>query len=246
MKKLIAFDFDHTIIDKNSDVVAMEMLPKNGIPDSLRELYKEDGWTNFMQGVFKLLKEHNFTEKNIREVIEELKPTDGMCDLIRELSDKLNYDVIIISDSNSYFINVWLQKYCLEKHVLKVFTNPAQFEEDLLSIKMFHLQNTCTLSTKNLCKGQVLEDFITKQNKDNVNYERIVYVGDGTNDFCPILRLKDSDICCVRKNYKLAQIVQKTLEGKPFDESNIVYKLKSKVVMWDTGSEIFKAITEEM
>lgn len=35
--------------------------------------------------------------------------------------------------------------------------------------------------------GEELDAFLARQGK---NFDRIVYVGDGTNDFCPILRLR--------------------------------------------------------
>lgn len=244
MRNLIAFDFDNTIINKNSDIVAMELLPKNKIPDSLRKLYKDDGWTNFMQGIFKLLYENDFKETNIRSVIEDLEPTNGMCNLVKQLSNKHNYDVIIISDSNSYFIDVWLQKNDLNGNVTKVFTNPAKFNNGMLEIKMYHLQDTCKLSTKNLCKGQILEDFINEQCQNDINYEKVVYVGDGTNDFCPILRLNDKGLACVRDDYKLSTMVKNTMAGKPIDSTNIIHNIKSKVILWKTGIDILNHITK--
>ena len=51
---------------------------------------------------------------------------------------------------------------------------------------MFRLfQETCTLSTKNLCKGQIMEDYVQSCGK---RFSFICYVGDGGNDFCPSLR----------------------------------------------------------
>ena len=38
-----------------------------------------------------------------------------------------------------------------------------------------------------LFTGEELDAFLKKQ---AVEYERIIYVGDGSNDFCPILRLR--------------------------------------------------------
>ena len=37
------------------------------------------------------------------------------------------------------------------------------------------------------------------------NYERIVYVGDGGNDYCPVLRLGKNDVALVRRNRGLAK-----------------------------------------
>jgi pyridoxal phosphate phosphatase PHOSPHO2 len=37
-----------------------------------------------------------------------------------------------------------------------------------------------------MCKGEELEAFLAR----NEPFDRVIYVGDGTNDFCPILRLR--------------------------------------------------------
>ncbi|CAG9858937.1 unnamed protein product [Phyllotreta striolata] len=144
-KKLAVFDFDHTIIHDNSDVVVMNMLDQKKIPPEVKQLHKSDGWTMFMQGIFDLLHKECIMESAIRSVLVSLPEVPGMINLIRELHEEHNYDVIIISDSNSFFINSWLEDKGLKEHVLKVFTNPAQFDETgLLNIKMYHLQDTLT------------------------------------------------------------------------------------------------------
>ena len=38
-----------------------------------------------------------------------------------------------------------------------------------------------------MCKGEELEAFL----KDKEPFDKMVYIGDGTNDFCPILRLRE-------------------------------------------------------
>lgn len=241
MKKLAAFDFDNTIVDKNTDYVAINLLPKGAISPDLKQLYKQDGWTNYMQGIFELLFKHQIKEAIIKKAMKEIPPTSGMCYLIKQLSETLNYDIIIISDSNSYFINTWLDAHGLQENILQVFTNTAKFENDLLKIQMYHLQDHCKLSTKNLCKGQILEDFIEAQDKINVKYEKIVYVGDGSNDFCPILRLKETDLACVREDYKCAKMVAETQSGNPIDATGVPYKIKAEILVWNTAFDILKA-----
>lgn len=243
MKKLAAFDFDNTVVDKNTDYVAINLVPKGAITPDLKQLYKKDGWTNYMQGIFQLLFKHQISEAVIRKAIEEIPPTIGMCYLIKQLSETLNYDVIIISDSNSYFINTWLEAHGLQENVCRVFTNPAKFENDVLKIQMYHLQDQCQLSTKNLCKGQILEDFVKAQNEINVRYDKIVYVGDGSNDFCPILRLNETDLACVREDYKCANMVAKTQSGSHIDATGVVYKIKAEILVWNTAFDILKALS---
>jgi len=38
-----------------------------------------------------------------------------------------------------------------------------------------------------MCKGEELEAFLN----DKEPFEKVIYIGDGSNDFCPILRLRE-------------------------------------------------------
>lgn len=239
---LVAFDFDHTIVDDNTDTVTISLIDKSMIPDSVRELYRSDGWTSYMQAIFDLLHKYNVDKKKICKAIEKIPCVEGFDTLIRELKDKLQYDIIIISDSNTEFIGTWLKAHNLTNYILKTFTNPAQFVDNHLMIEMYHLQEHCKLSTKNLCKGQILQDFIENQKHEGINYNRIIYVGDGINDFCPILRLNELDLACVRKDYKCADCVKLAKEGKYLDDLGKPYTVKAKVCIYKTGIDILNAI----
>ncbi|CAH0550281.1 unnamed protein product [Brassicogethes aeneus] len=234
---LIAFDFDHTIVDDNTDTVVAALINKNQIPDSLRTLYRKDGWTSYMQGIFKLLHQNDIKESRILEAIKSIKPVPGICELIQKAHNDLNCHVIIISDSNTYFIEHWLKYHELDKYVAKVFSNPAELDSmGLLNIKMYHFQDYCKLSSKNLCKGQILLDYIKEQNSNGIDYQRIVYCGDGSNDFCPILKLNENDIGCVRKDYKCIQLVSKVKTGEKID--NVFYNIKCNICEWNNGYDI--------
>lgn len=243
-KRLAAFDFDHTIIEKNSYVVAMDILACDKFPSFLKQLHRT-GWTAFMQGIFDLLHNNNVDEITIRQSIQDLEPIKGMSELIKDLNENLNYDVIIISDSNSYFINTWLASNNLKSNVKRVFTNPARFHNGHLKIEMYHFQDKCTLSTKNLCKGQILEEFVAEQQDAGVIYDKIIYVGDGSNDICPILRLNQQDMGCVRNEYKCMELVKKAKDGQPLDKSGKQYNLKCDILVWDNGFDILEAVTTD-
>jgi len=43
-----------------------------------------------------------------------------------------------------------------------------------------------------------------------VSYDRVVYVGDGRNDLCPVLGLTERDVAVVRKGYPLAKALAST------------------------------------
>ena len=65
------------------------------------------------------------------------------------------------------------------------------------------------MSTKNLCKGQILEDYIASSEK---KFSLVCYVGDGKNDFCPSLRLSANDLVCVREGFSLVKYIQQMAE----------------------------------
>lgn len=241
-RKLAAFDFDHTIVDDNSDIVVRNLISKELIPESVKKLYKSDGWTAYMQGVFETLHVNGITENNIISAMNKVPSTPGMEELIRTMTEELNYDVIIISDSNTYLINSWLDSHHLKDKVMKVFTNPANFSKGVLRISMYHLQTECKLSTKNLCKGKILDEFIAARAQAGVVYDRIVYAGDGNNDFCPILRLSEHDLACVRDKYACLQLVQTVQAGKPIPVTGQIYNIKAKIVVWNSGTDILNAI----
>lgn len=233
MKNLAIFDFDHTIVDANSDTAVMELVDKNKFPPDLRKMHKSAGWTAFMQAVFNVLHENQVTEPDIAGLIRRLPEVSGIKHLIQTLHDSMDYDVIIISDANTYFINAWLEGNGLSSKVLKVYSNPGAFnEQGRLEIEMFHDQDSCQLSTRNLCKGQIMQDFTKEQSKRGIVYQRVIYVGDGQNDFCPILRLGSTGVACCRKAYKCADLVQNAHKTE--------HDLKAQVCIWETGQDVLE------
>jgi pyridoxal phosphate phosphatase PHOSPHO2 len=91
----------------------------------------------------------------------------------------------------------------------EIVTNPAEFEPSgLLKLRRRvdpnGPQHSCTVGcSPNMCKGDSLcyipkpylmhhvgEELAAFLERHKPGYDRIVYVGDGSNDFCPILRLR--------------------------------------------------------
>lgn len=233
-KTLVGFDFDHTIIDANTDI-EVQKLSVEDIPIDIRQLYSNKCWTDFMQAVFELLHKQNVTADQYKTLLYKIPFVRGMDELLRKLGDyhKDNVEVIIISDSNSMFIEEILKHHNLHNCVTKIFTNPAWFDDDgCLRIKYYHEQSECDLSTKNLCKGMILKDYVKSREKDNngVKFSRIIYVGDGKNDLCPSLRLNKKDHVFARRGYTLETML-KAAETKD-------KKISATVHYWQTAYEI--------
>jgi len=235
---LLVFDFDHTVTNLNTDVEVQKLAPGGEIPASseMRGLYSDKGWTDFMGAVFALLHENKVTQAEILSLMSGLEFTPHMTSLLEESVRDLGATIIIISDSNSVFIEHILKERKVDHLVDRVFTNPATWnEEGKLVIQPYHHQETCTLSTKNLCKGQILEDYISSS---GASFSFVCYIGDGKNDFCPSLRLASSDLVCVRDGYSLEKYIPQMVEKG--------HKIKAEVLGWKSADQILCRLKEKL
>ncbi|XP_014665990.1 PREDICTED: pyridoxal phosphate phosphatase PHOSPHO2-like isoform X2 [Priapulus caudatus] len=233
-KILLAFDFDHTIITDNSDVVVQKLAPNGKLPQSIRDYYNaKTGWTLFMKHVFAYIFEHGVTPTSIQKCMEEIPLTNGMHELFSQLPPY--FESIIISDSNSILIDYILKDKNLKGFITAVFTNSAKFtEEGKLTLEPFHHQDWCELSSKNLCKGDILEKYIAARRTEGVTFTTVAFVGDGRNDLCPSLRLREQDLIFPRVGYQLVkelQILQKNL-----------HPIEAKVYPWESAIEIYNIL----
>ena len=235
-KILVAFDFDHTIIDGNSDIHVVKLAPDGKLPQHIKDMYSSKSWTNYMASIFAYLHDNGVNKTDIQDSMKEIPLVVGMRELLNFLS-KDPFEVIIISDSNSVFIDMILKDTELDSAVAKVFTNPAHFKQDgCLTLDYYHTQDWCDLSTINLCKGHILENYLKEREQDGVVFSHVGYVGDGTNDLCPSLRLQEKDIVFPRKGFSLIKKL-----GKLNNDGNELH-LQAAVEPWDSGLQIMEKL----
>ncbi|RZF32168.1 hypothetical protein LSTR_LSTR004031 [Laodelphax striatellus] len=235
---LVAFDFDHTLVDDNSDTVARSLLSTKNIDySSADKIYKDtDSWTFYMREIFRILHENAINSDQILSAIHQIPPITGMEELLKYLNTDSRCEVIIISDSNSIFIDEWLKVRNLSSIVRKVFTNPAFFDSNgLLNIEPYQKQDFCKISEWNMCKGHVLETYISHRKNENVSFNLLAYVGDGSNDLCPSLRLSNGDFVFPRKNYALSKKLSKHKS-----------EIKADVHPWTTGNDILDVLQQAL
>ncbi|XP_060898514.1 pyridoxal phosphate phosphatase PHOSPHO2 [Labrus mixtus] len=241
MKTLMVFDFDHTVVDDNSDTWVLRCLPGEALPDSVKKSYRKGHWTEFMGRVMKYIGDQDVSPDRVRSVMETIPFTAGMTDLLTLiLENKSSIDCIVISDSNALFIDWILQASGLQAAVDQVFTNPAKFNElGYMEVQYCH-SHDCTQCPVNLCKRRVLELYLSERSDGGVSYERIYYVGDGGNDLCPTFCLRGNDVVMPRKGYTLEKLLSR-LESQKDDNS-----LRAKVIAWSSGTEILEELKASM
>ncbi|EDW06406.2 pyridoxal phosphate phosphatase PHOSPHO2 [Drosophila mojavensis] len=233
-RRLAAFDFDHTIVSQNTDTVVRDMLPNELISSkALTDLMESECWTEYMAEIFRLLHAQQVQESRIRDVIRCIPEVPGFVRLIKHLQKRLNFDLIIISDSNSVFIDEWLRAHNLSDCFKAIFTNPAHFDEHgQLQVRPHHQQTDCKLSASNLCKGRVLEHFVIEQDlRFNIRYDHVFYVGDGNNDICPVLRQRACDFACARQGFAMERHLIKNRNK---------LKLRAQLLIWRNGFDLLE------
>ncbi|KAH8238463.1 hypothetical protein KR032_007287 [Drosophila birchii] len=230
-RRLAAFDFDHTIVSQNTDTVVRDLLPTEVTSARAHELVENDCWTEYMGEVFRLLHEQQVPEARIRDTIRGIPEVPGFVRLIKHLAKRMQFDLIIISDSNSVFIEEWLRAHNLADCFLAVFTNPAEFDATgRLVVRAHHQQSDCKLSASNLCKGRVLEHFVIEQDlRRSIRYDHVFYVGDGNNDICPVLRQRACDFACARSGFAME---------KHLLRNRSKLKLRAQLLVWKSGFDL--------
>ncbi|XP_039994906.1 pyridoxal phosphate phosphatase PHOSPHO2 isoform X1 [Xiphias gladius] len=250
MKTLMVFDFDHTVVDENSDTwvvsgsfvfCAFRCLPDQSLPDSVKHSYRKGHWTEFMGRVMNYIGDQEVSPDRVRRVMETIPFTAGMTDLLTFISqNKSTIDCIVISDSNTMFIGWILHAAGLQAAVDQVFTNPAKFNELGYMEVQCHHSHECGRCPINLCKKKVLELYLSEQANGGVEYERIFYVGDGGNDLCPTSCLRGRDVVMPRRGYTLEKLLAK-LDGQE-DETS----LRARVLAWSSGADILQELKASM
>ncbi|KAM4697878.1 pyridoxal phosphate phosphatase PHOSPHO2 [Rhinophrynus dorsalis] len=232
MKVLLVFDFDHTIINDNSDTWIVQCAPEKKLPSGLQNSYEKGKWTEYMGRIFSYLGEQGIREDDMKRIMISIPYTPGMTELLNFIGQNKDFfDCIIISDSNTIFID-WILTHANVQNVFdKVFTNPAAFDTSgNLTVQNFHIHH-CTTCPKNLCKKKVLEEFVSKQSAKGVKYSKTVYIGDGGNDLCPVTLLKKGDIAMPREGYTLQKRIAKEID-----------LVDSSISVWSTGTEILSQL----
>ncbi|KAL1021748.1 hypothetical protein UPYG_G00017490 [Umbra pygmaea] len=162
MKTLVVFDFDYTVVDDNSDTWVIKCVPGQCLPDLVKNSYQKGRWTEYMGRVMTYIGDQNISQDTVRSVMETIPFTEGMIELLSYIANNKNMDSIIISDSNTVFINWILQAAGLQGAINRVFTNPATFDKHgYLEIECYH-SHECTQCPVNLCKRKVLTDFLAE------------------------------------------------------------------------------------
>ncbi|CAH2238868.1 jg23539 [Pararge aegeria aegeria] len=111
---LAVFDFDRTIVNDDSDATIINRLREKTPPPEWEG--GDQDWTPYMSDVFQHAYSAGFHPADILDSIASMRPNPGMLELLRALATE-RWDVLVLTDANSVFVNHWLKTYGLQVRI---------------------------------------------------------------------------------------------------------------------------------
>ncbi|KAF8549234.1 hypothetical protein OG21DRAFT_1500553 [Imleria badia] len=241
--------------DQDSDRWVMEVLAPD-LRRKMRDRPREPGttvqWTDLVAECLRELSqpERGVHRHDIEHALRQIPFHPAMKRGIQLLKNPASLDttLFILSNANTFFINTILQHQGIRDLFDTLITNPADFSDPDHPHRLVLRRRVgpndpphkCTVGCdENMCKGQE----ITRYLDANAPYDRVIYVGDGSNDFCAVLRLRSQDVVLCRRF--------RGLERKIADEHacGAASRLKCTVEYWSGAWEVeekFKLYAQRM
>ncbi|KAK6470335.1 putative phosphatase phospho1 isoform X1 [Huso huso] len=233
-KHLFFFDFDETIVNENSDDSVVRAAPGQTLPAWLRDTRREGHYTEYMGRVLTYMGEQGVREEGFRAVIEKIPASPGIMGLFQFLKANQDlFEMVLISDANSYVIETWLCATGLRPLFRCILTNPASFNSrGYLSLQPCH-SHSCPRCPANMCKRKLLGEYLAQRVEERGGrpFDRLFYAGDGANDFCPSVLLGPADTAFPRHDYPMHRLVRETQQSSPAT-------YRANVVPWHSGDDI--------
>ncbi|XP_041829545.1 probable phosphatase phospho1 [Melanotaenia boesemani] len=239
---LVLFDFDETIICESSDDAVVRALPGQQLPTWLRDSYREGHYNEHMQKVLAYMAEQGVSKESIHLAVEKIPPTPGLLNLFQYLqSHQQDFELVVISDANMYFIETWLEHAGVRHLFRKIFTNPASFNATgQLVLLPFH-SHLCSRCPDNMCKQSILREYLAGRQKERgaAPFQRVFYIGDGANDVCPSQALGPQDTAFARRDFPMHRLLMEMQQSKSA-------KFKANIVPWISGEDIVDSLKKIM
>lgn len=220
---LVIWDFDQTIILNDSEHASINGLDPSLIKSHLHNgaLVRQHGWrwvTN--QAYQKLFDKGHSAYEIVRSAVTNTTLPSETAQIIRNIANTEGAKNAIASDSNTSFIHDCIQSRGLSPSVhfqAGIFTNVANvlhYEGNRSKLvvtpysQAVRETHNCHRCQSNICKSLVVKRILARY-KRRIN--RIIYVGDGFNDFCAAVTLSERnarDVVLYRTGFGLEKALQ--------------------------------------
>ncbi|EOQ99334.1 Inorganic pyrophosphatase 1 [Wallemia ichthyophaga EXF-994] len=230
-RKLVTFDFDWSLSEQDTDRWVFEVLDPIK-RRQMKSLKSSIQWTDLVALKMKELHDDGKSREEIENALKVMPFHPAMKRALENLKHRNpDVDLVILSNSNEVYIRTILQ----DKKILHLFdaiiTNKAEWSSSgCLNVSRRvdpnGPQHGCSVGcSPNMCKGEELESYVAAKGGWDA-YNQVFYVGDGGNDYCPLLHLRSQDTALARYPRPLINRIEK--EGN----------LKCSVVKWVGAWEV--------
>lgn len=233
-KILFAFDMDHTILQENSDYVIRDLLTEKS-RDEINALSETSvNWAKTMQIVYEKMKEEKIDINQVKKIIEDMPFNPGFPEIFELIrTNKERFESIIISGANTLFIQWLIEHHKLHDVFPKFFSNIAEPHQELLiKITQAH-EHECKRCDKSQCKNRIMKEYLKEIQYEEGNYDHVLYIGDGSNDYCAGLVLGENDYLFAREGFSLHKMLYK---------KDMLKDMKCKVVPWKDGYQVLEVV----
>ncbi|KAG8985125.1 hypothetical protein FRB93_006077 [Tulasnella sp. JGI-2019a] len=228
-KQLIIFDFDWSMADQDTDRWVLEVLSSR-LRRKMQDLREEIQWTDLVAQSMVELHQEGRTKQEVLDALRIMPFHPAMVRAVKSLKARPSPQTtfLCLSNSNQVYIDTILEARGLTDLFDEIVTNPATWTDDgLLQVRRrvdpSAKQHSCQVGcSPNMCKGEELDAYLARKGGLEA-FDKLVYIGDGSNDFCPILHLREQDLSLAR--------VQRGLERRIKNEGPAA-GLKSQVKYW--------------
>lgn len=233
---LLVFDFDETLVDENSDDSVLRLLRGRALPEPLRR--RSGPYNEHMQRLLAWLGEQGVRPGELRALYESLPLSPGIPELLQLLSKhRESFELLLISDANVFGVEAKLRAAGARSLFRKIFSNPASVDgRGILTLGPFH-SHRCPRCPPNMCKGKILSEYLEQRAREDAEFLRVFYVGDGANDFCPAGILREADVAFPRKGYPMHRLIQERQREQPG-------AFRAAVVPWESAAEVARYLQE--
>lgn len=244
------WDFDWSLINENSDTFVLQELCPPLLKELARkqaqepEVYGRGRWTALMDHLLtRLGRDHGVSRDRLGACLDGIPIFPENETAVRE-AGAAGAEQRVLSDANEFYVERVLGARGLTAHFSAVTTNAGAFESDgeggeVLRVRPYCInRHGCGLCPPNLCKGAVIDRWL-----EETRPRKVIYVGDGSGDFCPATRLRDGDLVCARADYPLAKKLRRNREQVTAER---VQTVRARVAEWSDGKDLLQLFRAEL